>query len=190
MPSADPDRSGLSAGAVDRSAAVGSAGDTPSSGPSAAGEAAAGRSTGGSTSAGPAAAGATPAGASVAPAAADSPTAQYLVLAARSTAGAEATERATITTLAVVIPILLLVMAATTWSVVGRALRPVERMRREVAGITASQLQTRLPDPGGADEISRLASTLNDMLDRLDSSATAQRRFVSDASHELRSPSP
>ncbi|MBF4575646.1 HAMP domain-containing histidine kinase [Frondihabitans sp. VKM Ac-2883] len=79
-------------------------------------------------------------------------------------------------------------MAATTWFVVGRSLRPVERMRREVEGITAARLATRIPSPGGDDEIARLASTLNEMLDRLDDSARAQRRFVSDASHELRSP--
>jgi len=61
-------------------------------------------------------------------------------------------------------------------------------MRREVAEVTAANLSHRLADPGGGDEVSRLASTLNGMLDRLDASATAQRRFVGDASHELKTP--
>lgn len=112
----------------------------------------------------------------------------FVVVAGRSLAAAAVSERATVTTLGIVIPVLLLVMAATTWFVVGRSLRPVERMRREVEGITAARLATRIPGPGGDDEIARLASTLNEMLDRLDDSARAQRRFVSDASHELRSP--
>ena len=90
--------------------------------------------------------------------------------------------------LAVAVPVVVLLVAATTWIVVGRALRPVERMRREVDAVTATRLDTRLAEPGTADEIGRLAVTLNRMLDRLDSSQSAQRRFISDASHELRSP--
>lgn len=86
------------------------------------------------------------------------------------------------------VPLLLLLVAVTTWLVVGRALRPVTRIREEVDGITAERLDRRVPVPPSADEIAALASTMNRMLDRLDASATAQRRFVSDASHELRSP--
>jgi len=71
---------------------------------------------------------------------------------------------------------------------VGRALAPVERMRREVDAVTATNLERRINDPGRADEIGRLARTMNSMLDRLDTSQRAQRQFVSDASHELRSP--
>ena len=90
--------------------------------------------------------------------------------------------------LAVAVPLVVLLMAATTWVVVGRALRPVERMRREVAAVTASRLDRRIAEPGTDDEIGRLAATMNGMLDRLDASQSAQRRFISDASHELRSP--
>ena len=90
--------------------------------------------------------------------------------------------------LAVAVPVVVLLVAATTWIVVGRALRPVERMRREVDAVGATRLDTRLAEPGTADEIGRLAVTLNSMLDRLDASQSAQRRFISDASHELRSP--
>jgi signal transduction histidine kinase len=90
--------------------------------------------------------------------------------------------------LAVAVPLVVLLVAATTWIVVGRALRPVERMRREVDDVTATRLDRRLAEPGTADEIGRLAVTLNSMLDRLDAAQSAQRRFISDASHELRSP--
>jgi signal transduction histidine kinase len=61
-------------------------------------------------------------------------------------------------------------------------------MRREVDDVSASRLDRRLAETGDADEIGRLAVTLNSMLDRLDESQTAQKRFISDASHELRSP--
>ncbi|MFJ6677894.1 sensor histidine kinase [Microbacterium sp. NPDC091382] len=84
--------------------------------------------------------------------------------------------------------LVVLVVAAVTWWVVGRALRPVGRIRREVDDITADRLDRRVAEPSSGDEIAALAVTMNRMLDRLDASATAQRRFVSDASHELRSP--
>lgn len=112
----------------------------------------------------------------------------YGVVAARSLEEASAASSASLVTLGVAIPVALLVLGVTTWLVVGRALRPVESMRREVDTVTAQSLSHRLPDPGGGDEIARLARTLNGMLDRLDSSATAQRRFVGDASHELKTP--
>ena len=86
------------------------------------------------------------------------------------------------------LPIMLLVVAATTWAVVGRALAPVEQIRREVASITAAQLHRRVPDPPGDDEIGRLARTMNEMLNRLEHAQDRQRRFVADASHELRTP--
>ncbi|WP_245573326.1 HAMP domain-containing sensor histidine kinase [Amycolatopsis benzoatilytica] len=71
---------------------------------------------------------------------------------------------------------------------VGSALRPVERMRRTVAEISTRDLALRVPLPPGGDEVHRLAVTLNEMLERLRSAQAAQRRFVADASHELRSP--
>jgi signal transduction histidine kinase len=90
--------------------------------------------------------------------------------------------------LLVTVPVLVVLVAALVWLVVGRALRPVETMRREVAGITAARLDRRVRQPATADEVGRLAGTLNHMLDRLQSSRDAQRRFVADASHELRTP--
>lgn len=79
-------------------------------------------------------------------------------------------------------------VAAVTWWVVGRALRPVARIRAEVDDIGADRLDRRIEVPSSGDEIAALAGTMNRMLDRLDAGAAAQRRFVSDASHELRSP--
>ena len=86
------------------------------------------------------------------------------------------------------IPILLVLVAGTTWIVAGRALRPVERIRAQVAAISADELARRVPEPAGEDEIAHLARTMNAMLDRLERARDRQRRFVSDASHELRSP--
>jgi signal transduction histidine kinase len=90
--------------------------------------------------------------------------------------------------LAVVDPLLLAVVAVMTWFLVGRTLRPVEDIRRRVAAVSAADLSSRVPAPATADEVSRLAQTMNDMLDRLENAGHRQRRFVSDAAHELRTP--
>ena len=116
------------------------------------------------------------------------PAATVTVVAVRSLEEARAASSASLVTLGVAIPVALLVLGVTTWLVVGRALRPVEAMRREVDAVTAAQLDRRVADPGGSDEVARLARTLNVMLARLESSAAAQRRFVGDASHELKTP--
>lgn len=86
------------------------------------------------------------------------------------------------------VPLVIVLVALVTWLVVGRALAPVSRIRGEVQQITADRLDRRVPVPATGDEIAALAATMNGMLDRLDAAARAQRRFVSDASHELRSP--
>ncbi|MEG8035946.1 HAMP domain-containing sensor histidine kinase [Sphingomonas sp. LR61] len=96
--------------------------------------------------------------------------------------------RTAVVLLAVGVPVLVLVLGIVTWSVTGRSLRPVERMRTEVETIRAAQPDARVVVPDTGDEIARLATTMNAMLDRLDRSAAGQRQFVSDASHELRSP--
>jgi signal transduction histidine kinase len=86
------------------------------------------------------------------------------------------------------VPFLLVLACGTLWLVVGRALRPVEHIRGAVTAITSADLSLRVPEPGTDDEIGRLARTMNDMLARLEDAAARQRRFVADASHELRSP--
>lgn len=90
--------------------------------------------------------------------------------------------------LVVVLPLLILASAGLIWWMVGRTLSPVERIRAEVAEIKPDELQRRVPEPGTGDEIDRLAETMNEMLTRLQSSTERQKRFVADASHELRSP--
>ncbi|MGY1978800.1 sensor histidine kinase [Nocardia gipuzkoensis] len=83
---------------------------------------------------------------------------------------------------------LLAVVAAVTWLVTRRALRPVEAIRRQLAEIMDGDLSRRVPEPGSRDEIARLASTTNATLAALEESAERQRRFIADAAHELRSP--
>jgi signal transduction histidine kinase len=100
---------------------------------------------------------------------------------------AEATELVA-TLLGFGLPLVLLFVAGTTWIVVGWALAPVEQIRREVDGISAAELHRRVPQPATDDEIARLARTMNRMLHRLEQAQARQRQFVSDTSHELRSP--
>lgn len=90
--------------------------------------------------------------------------------------------------LGVGLPLLVALVGTTTWFLVGRALKPVESIRLKVADISGSDLHRRVPQPATRDEIARLASTMNGMLDRLETATDRQRRFVDDASHELRSP--
>lgn len=113
---------------------------------------------------------------------------EYDVVVAVSLEDVDESTAALITPLVVGLPLLLLLLGATTWVVVTRALRPVERIRREVEQITGDRLDRRVPEPPSHDEINRLAHTMNQMLTRLEESRTRQQQFVADASHELRSP--
>lgn len=92
------------------------------------------------------------------------------------------------TGLAFGIPGVTLLLGLLVWWLVGRTLRPVESIRTQVAEISGSNLERRVPVPATDDEIARLATTMNDMLARVQSSLERQQRFVADASHELRSP--
>jgi signal transduction histidine kinase len=83
---------------------------------------------------------------------------------------------------------LLAIVALVTWLVVRRALRPVAAIQKKLMEITAGDLTRRVPVPASRDEIHGLARTTNLTLAALDSAVTQQRRFVADASHELRSP--
>lgn len=93
-----------------------------------------------------------------------------------------------VVSLVVSIPVVTTLLAFLVWWLTGRILRPVESIRREVATIQAHELHRRVSVPTSEDEIARLAGTMNKMLDRLQEAADRQRRFVADASHELRSP--
>lgn len=86
------------------------------------------------------------------------------------------------------LPVLAIGAGIMTWLITGRALAPVGLMTRRVRELSATTLDARVPVPPTDDEISQLARTMNDMLDRLQKSSVLQRQFVSDASHELRSP--
>ena len=90
--------------------------------------------------------------------------------------------------LAATVPAVILVLGALTWWLTGRTLRPVEKMRIELAEITGTNLGRRVAEPATGDEIDRLAHTMNETLDRLEGAIRRQQRFVADASHELRSP--
>jgi two-component system OmpR family sensor kinase len=90
--------------------------------------------------------------------------------------------------LLVVGPVALLLASLLGYGVATAALRPVEAMRAEAAGVSAVEPGRRLPLPRARDEISRLGLTLNDMLDRLERALARERNFVADASHELRTP--
>jgi signal transduction histidine kinase len=85
-------------------------------------------------------------------------------------------------------PLALAIAVVAGYLVAAAALRPVDAMRARAADITASRPGQRLPVPEARDELSRLASTLNDMLARLEATFEHERRFVADASHELRTP--
>ncbi|SCX08125.1 cell wall metabolism sensor histidine kinase WalK [Candidatus Aquiluna sp. UB-MaderosW2red] len=92
------------------------------------------------------------------------------------------------TLLIISVPIATALLGVLVWLVVGRALSPVERIRSEVEAIESKDLTQRVSQSKSNDEISRLARTMNRMLERLDLAGREQRRFISDASHELRSP--
>lgn len=90
--------------------------------------------------------------------------------------------------LLLLVPSVAAVLAATTWLLVGRTLSPVDAIRSEVDDIGGRDLHRRVPQPAGNDEIARLASTMNKMLQRVESAQHTQDRFIADASHELRTP--
>lgn len=113
---------------------------------------------------------------------------RVVVLAASPLDLADATDLKVVRLLGVLFSLLLVVGALVVWVAARLALRPVEAIRSEVAAITATDLSRRVTVPPADDEVARLATTMNETLDRLELAAARQRRFVSDAGHELRSP--
>jgi heavy metal sensor kinase len=85
-------------------------------------------------------------------------------------------------------PIVAVLTILAGYALTAGALRPVEAMRRRAAAIGAATPGRRLPVPAAKDELSALATTLNEMLARLEGALEHERRFVADASHELRTP--
>lgn len=111
-----------------------------------------------------------------------------VVVATVPVAEVEGLVRALRLALAGVVPALTALFAAAIWVALGRALRPVERLRSAAAQVARVGGPGSLPDPGTDDEVGALARTLNAMLDRLEEAAGRQRAFVADAAHELRTP--
>jgi len=113
--------------------------------------------------------------------------ARYTVLVGHSLYAVGDATRVIVEMLAVGLPLLLTIIGLTIWISIGRALAPVEAIRSEVDSIS-SVLDRRVPVPDSDDEIARLARNMNGMLSRIEATMQRQRRFVADASHELRSP--
>ncbi|OPY61895.1 MAG: putative sensor histidine kinase TcrY [Syntrophorhabdaceae bacterium PtaU1.Bin034] len=85
-------------------------------------------------------------------------------------------------------PLALALAGGGGWFLAHRALLPVDRMTRTAREIKAGKLDARIEKTGANDELDRLADTLNEMLDRLQSAFTEMRQFTADASHELQTP--
>jgi heavy metal sensor kinase len=90
--------------------------------------------------------------------------------------------------MAAVLPLAVLLAGGGGWLLARRALRPVDRMAEAARRISAEHLDERLGTVGTGDELDRLASTLNEMLGRLDLAFRQIRQFSADASHELQTP--
>lgn len=118
----------------------------------------------------------------------DTPTGRYIMLVAAGTDDVESTVFTVAIGLAAAAPVVIVAAGLATYLLVRRSLRSVEAIRSRVADISASDLAERVPVPPQRDEIFTLATTMNQMLSRLESGQAAQRRFIADASHELRSP--
>jgi heavy metal sensor kinase len=119
---------------------------------------------------------------------ADGPGGRFVVVAAASLDDRNDSLASLGTILLIGIPVALLLASVAGYLVSGRALRPVEAMRRRAAAISAAEPDQRLPLPEANDEIRRLGETLNAMLGRLETAIERERAFVDDASHELRTP--
>lgn len=124
----------------------------------------------------------------VAAVAATTATGPVTVVAAQSLGAVQRVVGTVATAILLAAPFLLAAVGAVTWLMVGRSLTSVDRIRARVEDITAADLSERVPVPAANDEVGRLAVTMNHMLDRLQVSVDRQRRFVADASHELKSP--
>ncbi len=110
------------------------------------------------------------------------------ILVAAPLSGLRRADASLVRQLRVISPLLVLLAGLGVWFVANQALRPVEVLRRQVDAIGANDLADRVSEPRAQDEVGRLARTMNGLLGRVQESHARQTRFVSDASHELRSP--
>ena len=87
-----------------------------------------------------------------------------------------------------IVPGILLIGAAGAWWVAGSSLRPFERLLAKLKSIRSASLDQRLPVPGRADEVDRLAVAVNELLSDVSVAFALVKEFTSDAAHELRTP--
>ena len=118
----------------------------------------------------------------------ETPNGRYGVIVASPLRASEQAMQTLMNQLVAFTPAMVLLAGLLFWALARRALRPVETMRSEVDSVSANDLHRRLSVPVANDEVGRLARTMNSLLGRLEESNLRQQRFVSDASHELRSP--
>lgn len=90
--------------------------------------------------------------------------------------------------LIMLVPIGLAAVGLASWLMARRSLAPIGRIARQTRALTAAHLDRRITVPAGRDEVAEMVTTINEMLDRLESAFRAQERFLADASHELKTP--
>ena len=91
-------------------------------------------------------------------------------------------------TLLLTVPLVLALCVAGGYLLAGRALAPIDALGKSLAAIGPNDLRRRLTTPPVRDEIGRLTEVINALLDRLERASATERRFASDAAHELRTP--
>jgi len=112
----------------------------------------------------------------------------YTVVAWTALAPLDRDHATVMNTVRIAIPIAALAALAGGWLIVWRALRPLSQTAACADAINPGHLDARLPVPGPRDELRRLTVAFNGVLDRLSAEVGVQRRFMTDASHELRTP--
>jgi len=115
--------------------------------------------------------------------------ARYRVHAALSTTDIQLTPPEMLATMVLVAPLLIALSVMFAYVIAGRAFLPIDHIIDQVEAITDGRsLHRRLAIGAAGDELARLSSTLNAMIERLEMSFGALRRFTADASHELKTP--
>lgn len=118
----------------------------------------------------------------------DSPTGPFTIVVAASESVLTREQHLLVKTLLVATPLALLFAALVCWWAASRALAPVTAMSRDAEQITLQSLDTRLSGPDRRDELGQLRRAFDRLLDRVAAGVSTQRRFMADASHELRTP--